>query len=409
MSLLIIAALVAGTAQAAPVPATPGLLPTPLVRTLLEQDPEVAAGRSGRDLLHQDADMQQASPYEWTAKLSTQRRTIEAGPRYKEWNAGLERTIRLPAKAGADRRIAGAMQEEGNARYGEALHETARELLTLWIDWASAEQAQALASQQVAASQENLSIVEKRVRAGDAARLDASVAQAELAEQRRAALEARTAANVTWAKLHARFPALPRDYAAVPTPVPLNADDAFWRARILSESDELKIAQAQLGRAQAQRERARAEKLPDPTVGVYTASEVGGRERITGVSLSMPIPGAHRSGRAARAVHAAEVSRQEVELKKRELEAEIGAAIASAQGAYEGWQAGEQGAAAMQDNRRLMQRAYSLGEADLQSLLAARRQAATAAQGALAAKAAAARAYYMLLVDAHLVWDLDHE
>jgi cobalt-zinc-cadmium efflux system outer membrane protein len=127
------------------------------------------------------------------------------------------------------------------------------------------------------------------------------------------------------------------------------------------------------------------------------------------MALSIPMPGAHRSGRADRAVHAAEVSRQEVELKKRELEGEIGAAIASAQGAYEGWQAGEEGAVAMQDNQRLMQRAYSLGEADLQSLLAARRQAATAAQGALTAKAAAARAYYMLLVDAHLVWDLDHE
>jgi outer membrane protein TolC len=409
MRLFIIAGLLAGTAQAAPAPATPGLLPTPLVRTLLEQDPEVAAGRSGRDVLHQDAGMQQASPYEWTAKLSTQRRTIEAGPRYNEWNAGLERTIRLPAKAGADRKIAGAMQEEGNAHYGEALHETARELLTLWIDWANAEQAQTLASQQVGASQENLSIVGKRFKAGDAARLDANVAQAELAEQRRAALEARTAANVAWARLHARFPALPRDYAAVPTPVPLNADDAFWRERILSESDELKIAQARLNRAQAQLERARAEKLPDPTVGIYSASEVGGRERITGVSLSMPIPGSHRSGRAERAVYAAEVSRHEVELKKRELDAEIGAAIASAQGAYEGWQAGEEAAVAMQDNLRLMQRAYSLGEADLQSLLAARRQSATAAQGALTAKAAAARAYYMLLVDAHLVWDLDHE
>ncbi len=409
MRLLIIAALAAGTAQAAPVPATPGLLPTPLVRTLLEQDPEVAAGRAGRDVLHQDAGMQAASPYEWTAKLSTQRRTIEAGPRYKEWNAGLERTLRLPAKAGADRKIAGAMQEEGNARYGEALHETARELLTLWIDWGNAEQALVLAEQQVSAAQENLSIVEKRVKAGDAARLDAGLAQAELAEQRRAANDARTAAAVAWARLHARFPALPREYAGLPTPVPLNAEDAFWRERILSESDELKIAQAQLSRAQAQRERTRAEKLPDPTVGIYTASEVGGRERITGVSLSMPIPGAHRSGRAERALHAAELSRHEVALKQRKLEAEIGAAIASAQGAYEGWQAGQAGSAAMQDNVRLMQRAYSLGEADLQSLLAARRQAATMAQGALAAKAAAAQAYYMLLVDAHLVWDLDHE
>jgi cobalt-zinc-cadmium efflux system outer membrane protein len=409
MRLLIIAALAAGAAHAAPVPPTPGLLPTAVVRPLLEQDPEVAAGRAGRAVLQQDAGMQQGSPYEWVAKLSTQRRSIEAGPRYKEWNAGLERTVRLPGKAGADRKIAAAMQEEGEARYGEALHEGARELLKLWLEWANAEQAHVLASVQVKAAADNAAIVDKRVKAGDAARLDAGLARAELAEQQRAENDAKTAAAVAWARLHARFPGLSREFSALPTPVPLNAEAPFWRERILAESDELKIAQAQLNRAQGQRERSRAEELPDPTVGIYTASEVGGRERITGVSLSMPIPGAHRSGRADRALHAAEVSRQEVELKKRALDAEIGAAIASAQGAYEGWQVGEAGSAEMQENVRLMQRAYSLGEADLQSLLAARRQAATAAQGALAAKAAAARAYYALLVDAHLVWDLEHE
>ncbi len=63
----------------------------------------------------------------------------------------------------------------------------------------------------------------------------------------------------------------------------------------------------------------------------------------------------------------------------------------------------------MQDNSRLMARAYTLGEADLQSLLNARRQAATAAQNALSAKVLASRSYYVLLVDAHLVWNMAHE
>ena len=58
---------------------------------------------------------------------------------------------------------------------------------------------------------------------------------------------------------------------------------------------------------------------------------------------------------------------------------------------------------------KLMQRAYSLGESDLQALLSARRQATTAAQSALAARIAAIKAYYSLLVDAHLVWDMEHE
>jgi outer membrane protein, heavy metal efflux system len=57
----------------------------------------------------------------------------------------------------------------------------------------------------------------------------------------------------------------------------------------------------------------------------------------------------------------------------------------------------------------LMQRAYTLGEADLSTLLLARRQATAASLSAIEAKVAAARAYYSLLIDAHLVWDMDHE
>jgi cobalt-zinc-cadmium efflux system outer membrane protein len=63
----------------------------------------------------------------------------------------------------------------------------------------------------------------------------------------------------------------------------------------------------------------------------------------------------------------------------------------------------------MQDNSRLMARAYTLGEADLQSLLSARRQAATAAQKALSAKVLASRNDYALLVDTHLVWSMAYE
>ena len=63
----------------------------------------------------------------------------------------------------------------------------------------------------------------------------------------------------------------------------------------------------------------------------------------------------------------------------------------------------------MQESARLMQRAYTLGEAELQALLLVRLQATAAAQSALAAKAAALKANYQLLIDANLIWDLDQE
>ena len=64
---------------------------------------------------------------------------------------------------------------------------------------------------------------------------------------------------------------------------------------------------------------------------------------------------------------------------------------------------------ATRDNAHLMQRAYSLGEADLQTLLLARRQALDASTAAEQARAEALRWHYRLLVDAHLIWALGED
>ena len=103
-------------AQAAE-PETPGLLPTHIVQPLLQQDPSVAAARAGLEAARQEAGILDSSPYEWNAKLSSQRRTLQSGPRYQEWNVGIERTLRLPGKAAADRNIGKATVEEAEARY----------------------------------------------------------------------------------------------------------------------------------------------------------------------------------------------------------------------------------------------------------------------------------------------------
>jgi outer membrane protein TolC len=394
---------------ALPVPVTEGLLPTSVVRPLLEQDPEVLVAQAEREALKQEARLHDNSPHEWQAKLSSQRRQVESGQRYQEWNVGLERTLRLPGKASADRKIGQAMLEEGEARYGEALHETARSLLGLWLEWASSEQLAQLCKGQLNIVQEQLGMVEKRRKAGDAAKLDVNLASAELAEQQRLCNDVNTAVNIAWARLQARFPTFKREFASLPNIAPLPAEAAFWYERIASESDELKIAEALSNKASAMRARAQADKTPDPTLGIYTASEVGGRERITGVMLSIPLPGAQRDSRAIKAAHSASAAQHELELKKRQLQAEVGANIATAQGQYQGWQLADSVAASMQHNAQQIQRAYTLGEADLPTLLLARRQSATAAHAAVQAKSAAARSYYSLLVDAHLIWGLDHE
>lgn len=389
--------------------AAPGLMTTARARPLLDQDPGVASARAGLEVARQEADILDQSPYEWTAKALTQRRTVTAGGKYGEWNVGVERGVRLPAKGAADRRLGEATVSEARARYGESVHGAARELMALWLDWVAAEQAQTLGQTSLTAVQENLAAVDKRVRAGDASKLDANLARAELAEQRRLANDAKTHASAAWARLSTRFPGLTRERVPLPLPLAMDQNDGFWRQRILSESEELKIIAAQLAKAEAQAERERAGRIPDPTLGVYTASEVGGRERISGVTISIPLPGSLRTARSAKAVASQEVAAHELELKRRQLETEIAGELATARGAYESMQIATEGAKGMQENANLTQRAYSLGEGDLQTLLLARRQASAAANSALQAQLVALKAWYGLMVDAHLVWDLEKD
>lgn len=406
---------VAGAVHAVPPIDPPGLLPTEVARPLLEQDPGIAAARAGLEVALQEAGILDKSPYEWITRVTGQRRAQDYGPNDTangnrgEWYAGIERTIRLPGKAAADRNIGRATVEESEARYGEALRAAARELMALWVDWLAAERARELARNSLQSTQASLAAVEKRSRAGDASKLDVSIARAELADQRRLDNDAKTQAAAAWLRLSTRFPGVTRQVLVLPRPLPISDDAAFWRDRILAESDELKIVQAQLRTAQSHAERARADKIPNPTLGVYTASEISGRELISGVMISIPIPGGVRDSRHAQAIAAVEVSRQEVELKSRQLETEIASAIVTARGAYDSLQIANEGAAAMQENAGLMQRAYALGETDLQALLLARRQATAAMNNSLQAQVTALKAYYGLLVDAHLIWDLEHD
>lgn len=401
--------MVAGSAYALQPPNVPGLLPTEIARPLLEQDPRVAAARSGLEVARQESSILDKSPYEWTGKAQGQRRSLDSGPSYREWNAGIERTIRLPGKGSADRKIGKATIEESEARYGEAMHESARELVSLWLDWLAAERGRELAAANLQSVQENLTAVEKRTRAGDASKLDVTLAGAELAEQRRMDNDAKTQASVAWARLSVRFPGINRQRIVLPSPMLIAEDEALWRDRIIAESDELKVVQTQLRIAQAHAERARADRIPDPTLGVYSASEGGGRERISGITISIPLPGGLRDSRSAKALAAVEVAQNAVDLKKRELETEIAAALVTARGAYESLKIANDGALGMQENAKLMQRVYGLGEGDLQTLLSARRQATAAASSALQAHVAALKSYYGLLIDAHLIWDLERD
>ena len=192
-------------------------------------------------------------------------------------------------------------------------------------------------------------------------------------------------------------------------PVELEWGEAQWRERVLAESDTLRIMQESLKRAELTAERARADRIPDPTVGVFTASEARRSERIVGVSVSIPLGGTYRRETMREALKQVDVTRAELERQRKEIELATAEIFNDARAAPGRWRLAEQSTQIAKENARLGQRGYGLGEGDLQSLLLLRRQSVAAASASLSARVEALKARNRLLVDAHLIWGLADE
>lgn len=413
IALLLAGSLVAPLARSqAPAPATaiPDLPPTPLATAWIDQDLSVVQARSALAAAGHAGAAIALSPHEWTTRMQSHQRAYrDATPTSREWLAQVERPLRVNGKAGLDRTLGELEVSVARARFGEARHESARALADLWLDVIASGLHLSLAQEQVAFAQGNLEAVAKRQRAGDASSLELNVARADLGEaQRQASLAASQQARAQ-ARLAGRFPGAQPPRAALSEPAAPSQPLAWWVERVLAEAEPLKAAEAMMRRARAAADRAGADRVADPTVGVFTASEASRNERIVGVSLSIPLAGDYRRERAQQALREADVARAEADRLRREITTEVTQAHADAVAGVDRWRLAERVAEAATANARLMQRAYALGEADLQALLLARRQSVEAARAALEARAEALRARHRLLVDAHLVWDLEKD
>ncbi len=403
------ALLMGGTAAAQDV-ATPRDLPsTGQAAAWIDKDPAVVEARRALAAAGHGAAVLAAGTHEWTAKASTQRRSVGGVGSTTEWSAGVERGIRIGGKAGLDRQLGEVQVEIGRARVGEARHETARALSDLWLNWLAAHSAQALLKEQLSFAEANLAAVDKRRRAGDASALDRSIAQSDLAEVQRQAYQADSTLAKARARLKLRFPEAPLAPAALADPTEPMWPEARWRERIVAEADPLKTAEGQLRKAELTASRTRADKVLDPTVGVFTSSEAFRNERVIGISVSIPFGGTLRDLRLQQSLQEAELARAALDRARQGIEIEIAETHADAVGGFERWRIAQRGAEAARESARLTQRAYTLGELDLQSLLLVRRQSLEALRAAGDARAEALRWNYRLLIDAHLIWDLAND
>lgn len=393
----------AGAAERADLP------PGALVEKALREHPAVVAARAGVGVGEAARDQFEAGPHEFNLRLgSAQRREVATNQRLPEKQVGIERALRLPGKAEKDAQIGAAVLEQARDAYGDALHEAGRLLLRSWFDWQREEAAAREWRAQADLLRRQSDIAAKRVATGDAARIEALLTTAQQAQAEAQVAQAENRARVAAGVLAQHFPSLPLPPTpAIAAPQPVAQPFDAWREKFLEHNHELHLARTASRRQQLQAQRADADRLPDPTVGLTWSSERDGQERVVGFALSIPLPGAGRAAaaRGAQAESAAAAAREAQALAKAEAEARRN--FQAAQGAYLQWQRLADAAARIEENAALLEKAWRFGEGQIGDLLNARRQAIEAKLAATQAQLDAAEAAYRLQLDTHELWPLD--
>ena len=346
---------------------------------------------------------------EWTVGADILQRRIDA-PRdnQAEWGLALSRPLRMPARAAADRGLAGALTAHAEASLGEALHESGRQLLALWFDWlGEASQAQVWQAQRVLAEQQ-LGAVNARIRLGEAPRAERVSAEAALAQIRLQQQQAATREQQARNRLRAQFPNLPvKADETLPLPkLPAGTADDYVNA-VLEHNHELFRARRQAEVLQAEARQYASRRSVDPQVGVFYKNEAGGSEHVLGMNVGLTLPGsARRSDQQAAEQLSATAQDAAIRLEQR-LRQEARADFELAEAQVANWQQADQAAQALMEAARLAGLGYSLGEGSLDQVLVSRRLALEGQLLAQQAQLGALSAHARLKLDSHQLWPLD--
>ena len=390
----------------------PDLPPPAQVETALDNNLSVLTAQSTVKLERANQRKWNSGNYEFNLRAGTAQRKVDnSGQNLKEWDVALERPFRLPGKAQLDSSIGAENVARANYALSDARHEAARILLHLWFNWQREQVQMNQWQQQVDILKQQVLMTEKRMKSGDAPRMDMNQAQAAVAQASVSLQQTRVRAQLAASDLVRQFPglSLPEQPRLV-TPIPLEHDFSYWKDRVLQHNHELEMVQAENNIQQLLAQRSRADIMPDPTLGVRYASETGGNERITGLYISVPLSTGLRTATAESMSYQAEIAANREAAAKRRLEGDVYSAHTQAVSNYETWRQANDAYDSIRKNAELVTRAYSLGESSLSDTLVARRLALEAALAENIAQLDANEARYRMLLDAHQLWQTDtHE
>jgi cobalt-zinc-cadmium efflux system outer membrane protein len=385
------------------------LPPVAATRQVIADLPQVQAARAGVAVAQARGQRLEAGLYEWNLKAGTQQRSETSGPRYAEGELAMERSIRSGGKARTDRQIGEAGLAVGQSGYADAWHEAVRSLVSAWFGWQRERSAATVLTQQATLAQEQLHVAMRRVKAGDAPRMDQLMAQAEHDRAVVAQQQSRGRSLVLMQELKTRFPGISTDAASeaagfAADNLQLPGDPQVWQRLILDDNHEIELAEAEARMARLQAERAQLDGRPDPLLGVRAARERGGQETILGVYMTIPLPGAYRQADQRAALALAEAAEQRLNLTRQRVEAAAQRVVTQASHATAAAQRLVAVQQSMSSVAQLSVKAYGLGELTLTEALQARRAALEATLAADTARWDAKEAVSRVLVDAHRLW-----
>ena len=394
---------------ATPLAAEPGLPPEEAVASALLEHPSVIAAHARLDAARARSEATAKGPYEFTMQGSYVRRDVNGGAAFNEYDAQLSRPIRLPGKARLDREIGvqGTVVAENVAE--DARHEAALLLAAHWFDWLSASSQAEVDRAAVGNYEAALAAIKRRRDMRDAAQLDVDQAEAALAEARRALEQSAGLAALARTRLEAQFPglALPQQAPAVPLPAIADARLSQLGDLVVVNSHLIAAAEAESARMAVVADRAQADRMADPTIGLRLFSEFGGLERGAGVIVSMPLGGGHRRAVASEASAGAAAAKADEQLARFDVTETANADVTAARFRITSWQRAREAVVAQMAALEKLRRGHQLGEIDLADLLLGERMVHDAFRREAEARAEAMRAITKLRIDAHDLWLAD--
>jgi outer membrane protein TolC len=388
------------------------LLPTDdQVKNALYSSPKIGAADARKDSLNYRADAIASGSQEFTVRGTRQNRRVTNIPgatNYQEYWAGIERPIRFWGKGGVDEKISDATKSFAGIEYADTIHETSKDLLATWFAYLKALQSRIVAEKNSQLGDQIGRIAQVRYKVGDVARLDAQLATAEQGRLQAFLELAKANESASGEAVTQRYSgiALIKNFKwdAIPN---LQTRKELLRQQFLERSHELKLAKSDADRFVLQAKRSGLDRFPDPTVGLYTANEFGGAERINGVSLSFPISGSARFSNASAVASEAEISRQRVIETEQRISIEFERLWSQMMSRKVAAETLLNSAKSQNDAAQAAEKAYVLGEGTISDLIAARKAANENQLSADLMRLDALESYYRMRLDLHEMWDFD--